>query len=92
MICSTILPCNTVFQRSGVLFQVGIFYSKLICINGGKRVELDALTSDAIALALRFECNINTTTNYCGFDPYTGEKLYVAREKEEKLKQKAYIS
>ena len=28
---------------------------------------------------------------YCGFDPYTGEKLYVAREKEEKLKQKAYF-
>jgi uncharacterized radical SAM protein YgiQ len=28
---------------------------------------------------------------YCGFDPYTGEKLYVAREKEEKLKQKAYL-
>ena len=28
---------------------------------------------------------------YCGFDPYTGEKLYVARKKEEKLKQKAYF-
>jgi len=25
---------------------------------------------------------------YCGFDPYTGKKLYVARKKEEKLKQK----
>jgi len=25
---------------------------------------------------------------YCGFDPYTGEKLYVARHKEEKLRQK----
>ena len=28
---------------------------------------------------------------YCGFDPYTGEKLYVARQKEEKLKQKEYF-
>ena len=28
---------------------------------------------------------------YCGFDPYTGEKLYAARRKEEKLKQKEYF-
>ena len=28
---------------------------------------------------------------YCGFDPYTGKKLYVAREKEEKIKQKEYF-
>jgi uncharacterized radical SAM protein YgiQ len=25
---------------------------------------------------------------YCGFDPYTGKKLFVSRKKEEKLKQK----
>ena len=28
---------------------------------------------------------------YCGFDPYTGKKLYVARTKEEKQKQKDYF-
>jgi uncharacterized radical SAM protein YgiQ len=28
---------------------------------------------------------------YCGFDPYTGTKLYIARRKEEKLKQKEYF-
>ena len=28
---------------------------------------------------------------YCGFDPYTGKKLYVARKKEEKMKQKEYF-
>ena len=28
---------------------------------------------------------------YCGFDPYSGKKLYVARQKEEKLKQKEYF-
>ena len=42
--------------------EEGIFYSKLICTNGGKRVELDARTSDAIALALRFQCPIYTTS------------------------------
>jgi len=41
--------------------EEGVFYSKLICTNGGKRVELDARTSDAIALALRFGCPIYTT-------------------------------
>ncbi|MDR1172532.1 MAG: DUF151 domain-containing protein [Bacteroidales bacterium] len=41
--------------------EEGIFYSKLICTNGGKRVELDARTSDAIALALRFRRPIYTT-------------------------------
>ena len=40
----------------------GIFYSKMVCTNAGKRVELDARTSDAIALALRFQCPIYTTT------------------------------
>jgi len=42
--------------------EEGIFYSKLICTNAGKRVELDARTSDAIALALRFCCPIYTTS------------------------------
>ena len=28
---------------------------------------------------------------YCGFDPYTGKELYVAREKKEKSKQKAFF-
>ena len=41
--------------------EEGIFYSKLMCSDGIKRVELDARTSDAIALALRFQCPIYTT-------------------------------
>jgi bifunctional DNase/RNase len=38
----------------------GIFYSKLICTDGKKDLEIDARTSDAIALAVRFECPIYT--------------------------------
>jgi bifunctional DNase/RNase len=39
----------------------GIFYAKLICHqNGANEVEVDARTSDAIALALRFNCPIYT--------------------------------
>ena len=36
----------------------GIFYAKLICTDGTKEVEIDARTSDAIALAVRFNCPI----------------------------------
>ncbi|HCN82514.1 MAG TPA: hypothetical protein DIT07_02685, partial [Sphingobacteriaceae bacterium] len=38
----------------------GIFYAKLICHDGKKATEIDARTSDAIALAVRFECPIYT--------------------------------
>ena len=38
----------------------GIFYSKLICNDGKKTVEIDARTSDAIAVSVRFECPIYT--------------------------------
>ncbi len=38
----------------------GIFYAKLICSDGKKVVEIDARTSDAIAMAVRFDCSIYT--------------------------------
>lgn len=38
----------------------GIFYSKLICEKDGKEIEIDARTSDAIALAVRFKCDVYT--------------------------------
>jgi len=39
-------------------FEEGIFYSKLVCEKDGKKVEIDSRTSDAVALALRFDCPI----------------------------------
>jgi uncharacterized protein len=41
--------------------EEGVFFSKLICDNGQTRISIDARTSDAIALALRFKCPIYTT-------------------------------
>lgn len=38
----------------------GIFYSRLICNNGSEIKEIDARTSDAIAMAVRFNCPIYT--------------------------------
>jgi uncharacterized protein len=38
----------------------GIFFAKLICEKDANEVEIDARTSDAIALAVRFQCPIFT--------------------------------
>ena len=38
----------------------GIFFAKLICNDGKKTAEIDARTSDAIALAVRYQCTIYT--------------------------------
>ena len=38
----------------------GIFYSKLICEKDGMTTEIDARTSDAIAIGVRFNCPIYT--------------------------------
>ncbi len=41
--------------------EEGVFHSKLLCDDGHDRITIDARTSDAIALALRFKCPIYTT-------------------------------
>ena len=38
----------------------GIFYARLICEREGEVIELDSRTSDAIDLAVRFQCPIHT--------------------------------
>ncbi len=38
----------------------GIFYAKLICEKDGDLVDIDSRTSDALALAVRFDCPIYT--------------------------------
>jgi hypothetical protein len=41
--------------------EEGVFFSKLHCSGDKKEIYIDARTSDAIALALRFNCPIYTT-------------------------------
>lgn len=40
--------------------EEGVFYSQLICNNGHIIKEIEARTSDAVSLALRFDCPIYT--------------------------------
>ncbi len=41
--------------------EEGVFFANILCDNGNHQITLDARTSDAIALALRFESPIYTT-------------------------------
>lgn len=51
--------------REVVIYNLneGIFYAKIICEQDGHLSEIDARTSDAIALAVRFKCPIYTFEN-----------------------------
>lgn len=41
-------------------FQKGVFHAELVCFDGINEVRIDSRTSDAIALAIRFNCPIFT--------------------------------
>jgi len=68
----------------------GVFFANILCDNGDRQMTLDARTSDAIALALRFKCPIYTTEEIVekagivlDFEKGTGlEKAEVNEEKE----------
>lgn len=38
----------------------GIFYAQLVCVQNGKEYTIDSRTSDAIAMAVRYQCPIYT--------------------------------
>lgn len=44
-------------------FHEGVFYAKLVSWDGKREVEIDSRTSDAVAIALRFNCPIYTYEN-----------------------------
>lgn len=41
-------------------FIEGVFHAELVCLDGKKEHRIDARTSDAVAIALRFNCPIYT--------------------------------
>jgi bifunctional DNase/RNase len=43
--------------------EEGVFFSRLVCNNGEKEFIIDSRTSDAVALALRFNCPIFINEN-----------------------------
>jgi len=67
----------------------GIFFSTLIFTNGEQSYELDSRTSDALALAVRFECPIfvaETILQEAGVDAELGKEQNES-ELEEKIEE-----
>ena len=68
----------------------GIFYSQLVCKRGNELMEVDSRTSDALALAVRFDCPIYTyefILDSAGLileEPAKEEKLEIKERKVEK--------
>ena len=58
----TFAECYGIRLQEVIIYNLvgSIFYAKLICFDGKKTTEIDARTSDAVALAVRFECPIYT--------------------------------
>jgi bifunctional DNase/RNase len=57
-------------------FSEGVFYARIICFDGVNRVEIDSRTSDAVALAVRYNCPI-----YC--DDKVIEQTAIVMEEDE---------
>jgi uncharacterized protein len=68
--------------------EEGVFYSKLTCDDGSSRITIDARTSDAIALALRFKCPIYTSEEIIN---RAGIKLDVEKESKSAVQKKSYF-
>lgn len=61
--------------------QDGVFYAKLICQHNNNIIEVDSRTSDALALAVRFNCPVYTYE-------FILESAGVILEGDEETKQK----
>jgi len=78
-------------------FEEGIFFAKLVCEQNGITTEIDSRTSDAIALALRFNCPIYTYQKILddaaiGTDEeLEDEKLKDSDDQPEKIKLEEYL-
>ena len=73
----------------------GIFYSQLVCKHGNELIEVDSRTSDALALAVRFECPIYTyefILDSAGLVLEEGQKEEKLEVKEKKSERKSVPS
>ncbi len=68
-------------------FEEGVFYSKLVCEKDGKNVEIDSRTSDAVALALRFDSPIYAAAEIIDEAGIVVEESDTEPEAEEKAKE-----
>lgn len=69
----------------------GVFYSLLICERHGETIEIDSRTSDAIAMAVRFQCPIYTSEEIlekAGVEIEDGEESEEGKESKSKKRSR----
>ncbi len=59
-------------------FVEGVFYARIVCFDGVRKVEIDSRTSDAVALAVRYNCPI-----YCDDEVIKQTAIVMDDEEEE---------
>lgn len=67
-------------------FMEGVFFAKLICLQGDSESEIDARTSDAVALAIRFRCPIYT------YETIMSEAGIIMEDKAEEMQESEDIN
>ena len=70
----------------------GVFYASLICTQDAKEVTLDSRPSDAVALAIRFDCPIYTTVevlNKAGLHEQDDQTKDLIEEEEEVVEKES---
>jgi len=85
-------------RREGLQYQIIPYF--ISSHPGSSEGDMSELAEEVRSLGIKPEqvqdftptpMTLSTAIYYCGFDPYTGKKVYVARGVEEKRKQKEYF-
>jgi uncharacterized radical SAM protein YgiQ len=85
-------------DREGLKYEIIPYF--ISSHPGSTEGDMSELAGEVRSLGIRPEqvqdftptpMTLSTVMYYCGFDPYTGKKVYVARGIEEKRKQKEYF-
>jgi len=85
-------------RREGLQYQIIPYF--ISSHPGSSESDMSELAEEVRSLGIKPEqvqdftptpMTLSTAMYYCGFDPYTGKKVYVARGIEEKRKQKEYF-
>jgi uncharacterized radical SAM protein YgiQ len=87
-----------IINKEGLKFEIMPYF--ISSHPGSAESDMAELAGEVRSLGIKPEqvqdftptpMTLSTAMYYCGFDPYTGKKVYVARGIEEKRKQKGYF-
>jgi radical SAM superfamily enzyme YgiQ (UPF0313 family) len=92
------LQFEGISKKEGLKFEIIPYF--ISSHPGSSENDMSELAGEVRSLGIKPEqvqdftptpMTLSTAMYYCGFDPYSGKKVYVARGIEEKRKQKEYF-